>query len=107
MSKKIFKLDHPGKLLAQTIKELGVSQYRFAKVSGIGRTALRSICAGRRRISAENAIRIALTLKTDAQSWLNMQTKFDLWEAERRDKKYLTIQPLEEVQIFLNRSQAS
>lgn len=97
MSKKTFKLAHPGELLAQTLAELGVSQYRFAKVSGIDRAVLNGICAGRRRITAECAVRIARALGTDAQSWLNLQTRFDLWEVEQDAERFSSIQPLERV----------
>lgn len=92
--KKIFKLESPGHMLAQTLKELGVSQYRFAHASGIDRAVLHGICAGTRRITAENAVRIARTLGTDAQSWLNAQAKFDLWQLEQHAEKFSNIEPL-------------
>jgi len=94
MPKNIFKLNHPGKLLAQTLEELGVSQYRFAKVSGIDRAVVNGICHGTRGITAENAVRIARTLGTDAQSWLNAQAKFDLWKVEQHAEKFAGIVPL-------------
>ncbi len=95
MKKKIFTLEPPGKLLAQTLAELGISQYRFAKLSGMDRSLLHGICAGTRGISAESAVRIARTLRTDAQSWLNAQAKFDLWQVEQHAEKFATIHPID------------
>lgn len=95
MKKKIFRLDPPGFLLAQTLAELGVSQYAFAKASGIDRSALNGICRGTRGITAETAVRIARTLGTDAQSWLNAQAKFDLWRVEQDAARFADIRPLE------------
>lgn len=94
MKTKIFRLDPPGFLLAQTLEELGVSQYAFAKASGIDRSALNGICRGKRGITAETAVRIARTLGTDAQSWLNAQVKFDLWCTEQHTEKFSDIRPL-------------
>lgn len=79
---KIFAPYHPGEMLRETLDELGVSQYRFAKTTGIPPSVLCGICKGKRGISADSAIRIARALGTDAQSWLNMQALYDLEIAE-------------------------
>lgn len=79
---KIFAPYHPGELLRETLEELGVSQYRFAKITGISPAVLCGICKGKRSVSADSAIRIARALGTDAQSWLNMQAFYDLEVAE-------------------------
>ncbi len=78
-----FEVPHPGDLLRETLEELGVSRRRFAAASGIDPSVVSGICNRRRGVSAETAIRIARTLGTDAQSWLNLQAAFDLDKAER------------------------
>lgn len=84
---EIFAPYHPGEMLRETLEELGVSQYRFAKITGISPAVLCGICKGKRSISADSAIRIARALGTDAQSWLNMQAFFDLEIAEAKNRE--------------------
>lgn len=81
--KPIFTVPHPGDILRETLEELGVSQRRFGRISGIDPSVICGICARRRSVTAESAIRIARALGTDAQSWLNLQNRFDLDKAER------------------------
>ena len=95
---KIFKPYHPGELLKETLGELGVSQYRFSKITGIAPAVLCGICSGKRGISADSAIRIARALGTDAQSWLNMQALYDVELAEAKNHAaFEKIEPLPQV----------
>ncbi|MBP7231986.1 MAG: HigA family addiction module antidote protein, partial [Syntrophaceae bacterium] len=43
-----------------------------------------AIVAGRRSITADIALRLALFFGTDAQSWMNLQTHYDLAIAEQQ-----------------------
>ena len=45
------------------------------------------IINGRCGLTPETAIRIALATDTSPESWLNMQTKLDLWNALREKPK--------------------
>lgn len=93
-----FEVPHPGKLIGETLKELGVSQYRFAKESGIDRSVLSGIIAGRRGITAETAIRLSRAFNSDAQSWLNMQSLYDLANAEKaKAAEFAKIKPISEL----------
>ncbi|MBQ6705582.1 MAG: HigA family addiction module antidote protein [Opitutales bacterium] len=76
MSKKI-RLIHPGEHLREILDELGVSQYRFARVCKIPASAICSICAGKRSITAGTAIRIARALNMTPQFWMNFQARYD------------------------------
>ena len=76
MSKKI-RLIHPGEHLREILDELNVSQYRFARVSRIPASAICSICAGKRSITAGTAIRIARALNMTPQFWMNFQVRYD------------------------------
>lgn len=78
-----FTVPHPGEILRETLEELGISQYRFAKSSGIDASVINGICRGKRSVSVESALRIARALGTDAQSWLNLQMLFDIDRTER------------------------
>jgi addiction module HigA family antidote len=45
------------------------------------------IINGRCGLTPETAIRIAIATDTSPESWLNMQTKLDLWNALREKPK--------------------
>jgi plasmid maintenance system antidote protein VapI len=40
------------------------------------------ICAGKRAVTADTALRLARFFGTDAQSWMNLQAQYDLESAE-------------------------
>jgi len=41
----------------------------------------------------EMAVRLSIAFNTTAESWLNQQVQYDLWQAERKRKK-LRVKPL-------------
>ena len=48
---------HPGEHLAEFLDELGISQYRLAKVIGTPPRRINEIVHGRRSITADTAVR--------------------------------------------------
>ncbi len=79
---------HPGEVLKRLCLEpLGLSVTEAAKALGVSRKTLSSILNGRAGISPEMAIRLSIAFDTTAESWLNQQVQYDLWQAERRRKK--------------------
>jgi antitoxin HigA-1 len=54
---------------------------KHLKVSGV---ALSRVINGHAGISPQLAIRLALALGGSAESWLNMQVAYDLWQAQRK-----------------------
>ena len=98
MSKKsVFKISHPGVMLKQTLEELGISQYRFARISGINPTLLNGICNCRRSISPETAIRLGRVFNCSPISFLRHQEEFDLQETQKRKSElFAKIEPLPE-----------
>lgn len=96
MAKKlVFKIEHPGALLRQTLAELGISQYRFAKISGINATLLNGICNGRRSISPETAIRLGRVFNCSPLSFLRHQEEYDVQEMRAaKAAAFEKIQPL-------------
>ncbi len=79
---------HPGEVLKKLCLEpLGLSVTQAAKALGVSRKTLSAILNGRAGISPEMAIRLSIALDTTAESWLNQQVQYDLWQAERRRKK--------------------
>ena len=83
---------HPGEILRKLCLEpLGLSVTEVAKALGISRKTLSSILNGRAGISAEMAVRLSIAFDTTAESWMNQQVQYDLWQAERgRDQLKVT-----------------
>jgi antitoxin HigA-1 len=79
MAKRDFAPAHPGEiLLAEFMQPLGLSAYALANATGMPRTRVNDIVLGRRGISADTALRLARYFGTDAQSWLNLQNRYEL-----------------------------
>ena len=78
---------HPGEVLRELCLEpLGLSVSEAAKALGVSRKTLSAILNGRAGISPEMAVRLSIAFDTSAESWLNQQTQYDLWLAEKRRK---------------------
>lgn len=79
---------HPGEVLRKLCLEpLSLSVTQAAKALGVSRKTLSAILNGRAGISPEMAVRLSIALDTTAESWLNQQVQYDLWQAERRRRK--------------------
>ena len=79
---------HPGALLREIVlPAMPVSKTAFAKALGISRQALYDLLAEKQPVSPVMAVRLGLLFEQSAASWLNMQTAFDLWHAERQFDK--------------------
>ena len=78
------KPTHPGEILKDEFLEpLGISAYRLAKDINVPVNRVAAIVSGTRAVSADTALRFARYFGTDAQSWINLQARFDL-ETTRR-----------------------
>lgn len=74
---------HPGEILLEDfLLPLNITRYRLAKSIGVPQRRIDEICAGNRSITVDTALRLAQFFGTDAQSWLNLQTHYDLECAE-------------------------
>jgi antitoxin HigA-1 len=83
---------HPGEVLREDfMKPLGLTVNKFALDLHVPATRIGEIAHGRRRISAETALRLARYFHTNAEFWLNLQTFYDL-EVSRRSGKLAEIE---------------
>ena len=74
---------HPGEVLRKLCLEpLSLSVTEAAKALGVSRKTLSSILNGRAGISPEMAVRLSMAFNTTAESWLNQQTQYDLWQGQ-------------------------
>jgi addiction module HigA family antidote len=87
---------HPGEILAEEfLTPLGITQYRLAAAIGVSPRRINEIVHGRRRISADTALRLARYFGTSERFWLNLQGRYDLEvEKDRIGETLARIQPL-------------
>jgi len=79
---------HPGEIIRTLCLEpLGVTVTQAAEALGVSRKTLSAILNGRAGVSPEMAVRLSNAFGTSSESWLNQQTQYDLWHAERRRKQ--------------------
>jgi antitoxin HigA-1 len=65
-------------LLTEFLKPMNLSAYRLAKDINVPLNRVAGILAGKRAITADTALRLARYFGTDAQSWINLQARYDL-----------------------------
>ena len=75
---------HPGELIGDTLEELGVSISAAAKALGITRQQLHNLIAGRSGITPEMAVKLEKAIGSTADTWLRMQTHYDLAQVRKR-----------------------
>ena len=77
------KLDniHPGEVLREEFMiPLEITAYRLSKDLGIPQTRTSEILKGRRRVSADTALRLSKYFGNSAKFWLGLQDDYDLEE---------------------------
>ena len=76
---------HPGEVLKHDFMEpFALSSNALARAIGVTAARINEIVRCRRGITAETALRLARYFGTDAQSWMNLQDRYELAVAERR-----------------------
>lgn len=87
---------HPGEiLLEEFIIPMEISAYRLAKETFIPQTRISEIIKGRRRITADTALRFSKYFGTSAKFWLGLQDDYDLEEGiNQKNNELDEIQPL-------------
>lgn len=70
---------HPGEvLLEEFLKPMGISQNHLALKLGVPARRINEIVLGKRRITADTALRLARYFGTTPKFWLGLQTDYDL-----------------------------
>lgn len=73
------RLIHPGEILLEDfMKPLAITQYALAKAISVPPRRINEIVHGKRAISADTALRLGLYFGVDPQSWMNLQSRYDL-----------------------------
>jgi addiction module HigA family antidote len=75
------KLDpiHPGEVLMEDfIEPLGITQHKVAVAIGVPPRRINEIVHGKRRITADTALRLSRYFGTTDLFWVNLQNRYDL-----------------------------
>ncbi|NVK65791.1 MAG: HigA family addiction module antidote protein [Flavobacteriales bacterium] len=88
---------HPGEILKEEfLLPLGISAYRLAKDTFLPQTRISEILKGKRRVTADTALRFSKFFGTSAKFWLGLQDDYDLEEERLQKSKELNnIKPIE------------
>lgn len=83
--RRMFNPPQPGEMLKYGVFEGGrISVTEVARQLGISRVQLSRLLNGRAGVSADMAIRLAMWLGGSPESWLRVQTDYDLWQNQQR-----------------------
>jgi len=75
---------HPGEIIREEcLKPLGLTVTEAASKLGGSRKALSDIVNEKAGISPIMALRLAKAFNTSPDVWVNMQAKYDLWQAKQ------------------------
>ncbi|MBW8004028.1 MAG: HigA family addiction module antidote protein [Planctomycetes bacterium] len=87
---------HPGEILMEEfLKPMGLSQNRMANDLGVPPRRINEIVQGKRRVTADTALRLAHYFDMSPQFWLGLQMDYDLDVEEDRLSTRL-----EEVKVY-------
>ena len=90
---------HPGEVLREDyLKPMALSANALAKQLHVPASRINDIALERRGITADTALRLCRFFGGDAQSWLNLQTAYDLRVAqldESLQQAVMAVHPLQ------------
>lgn len=75
---------HPGEILADELAEIGVSPAELARQLNVDPGRISRILNGKQAITGDTALRLGHWFGTDGQSWLNLQSAYELRLAEQQ-----------------------
>lgn len=82
---------HPGEiLLEEFLLPLEISQNKLARDINVSPRRINEIVHGKRAITADTDLRLAMALGTSEGFWLGLQTDYDLEEKKKVIKNQLT-----------------
>ena len=82
---------HPGKvLLEEFLKPLEITAYRLSKDTEMPQTRISRIIKGKRRVTADTALRLGSYFGNSAKFWLGLQDDYDI-EEETGEKEAILI----------------
>lgn len=81
---------HPGEiLLEEFLLPMNVSQNALARATGVPPRRINEMVLGKRGVTADTALRLAVAFGTSEGFWLGLQADYDLEEARKAIKEQL------------------
>ena len=84
---------HPGKHLAEELKELGMSAAELARQLNVPTNRVTEILNARRALTGDTALRLGHFFGTTAEFWLNLQSLYEIRLAEKKSGKSIKALP--------------
>lgn len=84
---------HPGEHLAEELKELRMSAAELARRLRVPTNRITEILNGRRAITGDTALRLAHFFGMSPESWLNLQSLYEIRIAQRKHGKSIKSLP--------------
>jgi antitoxin HigA-1 len=79
---------HPGEvLLEEFLIPMNISAYRLSKDIEIPQTRISQIIKGKRRITADTALRLSSYFGNSAKFWLGLQDDYDIEEEKNTNEE--------------------
>lgn len=85
-----FVATHPGELIKDELKERGLTQKKLSEMTGIKTSVISETISGKRSVSLNMAVAHEKALGIPADTWMNLQTQYNLDTAgiaERESQK--------------------
>ncbi|RMI20443.1 MAG: addiction module antidote protein, HigA family [Calditrichaeota bacterium] len=81
---------HPGKILREEFLEpLGITQRELAESIRVPYQRINELINGKRGITPSTALRLAKYFGTTAGFWMNLQLRWDLYQAQKKEARQL------------------
>ena len=75
---------HPGQFLeTRFLKPLGITQTQLAEALGVSRRRVNELINGKRAITPDTAVRLAMYFGNEAAFWMHLQVAWDMHSAVR------------------------
>jgi len=92
---RIRKPTHPGGILKRHYLEpLSLTISKVAEDLRVSRKTLSKIINEKGSITPDMALRLSKAFNTTPELWLNMQTNYDLWVAEKKSEGFTKVKSL-------------
>lgn len=92
---------HPGEVLMEEfLLPLEITAYRLSKDLDIPQTRISQIIKGKRRITADTALRLSSYFGNSAKFWLGLQNDYDIEEENRLNEQ--TFKKIQAVSLNLD-----
>jgi antitoxin HigA-1 len=84
---------HPGEVLAHKLEALGVTPTELARQLHVPANRITQIVNGKRAITGDSALRLAHWFRNDAEFWMCLQVRYDLYIAAKESGQQIDSLP--------------